>query len=314
MVYSNPRYSTAQCTISQVINYVGIGLHGGRSVSMQLHPAPPNSGINFFRKDVPAAHGLIPASWKNVVDTRLCTVLGNEHGATVSTVEHLLAALRSCGIDNLLIELSGDEVPILDGSCAPIIQLIKSAGLESQRVPRYGIYIERSIQVRQGERFAILGPNPVPRITVDIDFASRAIGSQRASVDLIDDNFETCIAPARTFGFAEELEQLRSQGLALGGSMRNAVLIDSDEVMNAEGLRFEDEFARHKILDCCGDLALADAPIFGHLYSSRPGHRLNHALLREMYKHPRCWRRLPYAEILSRMESDEIAQAAQAEA
>ena len=314
MVYSDPLYSTAQCTIDRIINYVGVGLHSGRNVAMQLHPAAPNTGICFLRKDVPGAHAVVPASWKNVVDTRLCTVLGNEHGVTVATVEHLLAAIRSCGIDNLLVELNGDEVPILDGSCAPIVDIIKSAGLVSQRVPRYGICIEHPVQVRQGDRFAILGPNPVPRVTVEIDFASRAIGSQCVSVDLIDNQFETEIAPARTFGFADELEALRSQGLALGGSMRNAVLVDQDDVVNAEGLRFDDEFARHKVLDCCGDLALAGAPIFGHLYTQRPGHRLNHALLRELFKQPQAWRRLPYAEILSRIERDEMETEAQAQA
>ena len=208
---------------------------------------------------------------KNVVDTRLCTVLGNEHGVTIGTVEHLLAAIRSCGVDNLMIEISADEVPILDGSCAPIVELIKQAGVVSQRVPRYGIWIERPIQVRQGERFAILEPSAVPRVTVGIDFDSAAIGQQSVSIDLVDNLFETEIAPARTFGFADELEKLRSQGLALGGSMRNAVLVDSDRVMNAEGLRFDDEFARHKILDCCGDLALAEAPIFGHLRTPYAG-------------------------------------------
>jgi len=309
MVYSDPLYSTAQCTTNEIIHYVGIGLHSGRKVSMQLHPAAPNTGICFLRKDVDNEHALIPASWKNVVDTRLCTVLGNEHGVTVGTVEHLLAALRGCGIDNMLIEISGDEVPILDGSCAPIVDIIKSAGLVSQRLPRYGICIEKPIQVRQGKRFALLQPSDLPRVTVEIDFESRAIGSQCLSVDLIDSQFETEIAPARTFGFAEELEQLRSQGLALGGSMRNAVLVDRDAVINAEGLRFDDEFVRHKILDCCGDLALAGQPIFGHLFAQRPGHRLNHALLREMFKHPQCWRKLPYAEILSRIERRERTEA-----
>ena len=314
MVYTDPLYSTAQCTTRQVIDYVGIGLHSGRRVSMQLHPAAPNTGICFVRKDVPSSDALVPASWKNVVDTRLCTVLGNEHGVTVATVEHLLAAIRSCGIDNLLIELNGDEVPILDGSCAPIVDIIKSAGMSPQRVPRYGIYIDKPIQVRQGERFAMLVPSDVPRITVEIDFESRAIGSQALSIDLIDNRFETEIAPARTFGFAEELEALRSQGLALGGSMRNAVLIEQDDVMNEEGLRFDDEFVRHKILDCCGDLALAGAPIFGHLYTQRPGHRLNHALLREMFKQPEAWSRVPYAEILSRMERVDHAEPVRASA
>ena len=307
MVFLNPNNANTQCTINQVVNYVGIGLHSGRRVSMQLHPAAPNSGIFFVRKDVPEAHAVIPACWKNVVDTRLCTVLGNEHGVTIGTVEHMLAAIRGCGVDNLMIEISGEEVPILDGSCAPIVDLIKQAGLANQRLPRYGIWVEHPIQVRQGERFAILEPSPVPRITVDIDFDSAAIGRQSVSIDLVDDLFATEIAPARTFGFANELDQLRAQGLALGGSMRNAVLIDEDNIVNAEGLRFADEFARHKILDCCGDLALAGAPIFGHLRTHKPGHRLNHALLRELFAHRSAWRRLTYGNIMQRAEAAEAA-------
>ncbi len=305
MVYSHPLNSNMQCTVNEIVPYVGIGLHSGHRVTMQFHPAAPNSGIFFVRTDVPTAHSVIVASWKNVIDTRLCTVLGNEHGVTIGTVEHLLAAIRSCGIDNLMIEISGDEVPILDGSCAPIVEIIKKAGIVGQRLPRYGIWIERPIEVHQGERFAILEPSPVPSITVDIEFESAAIGHQSVSVDLIDNVFETEIAPARTFGFADELEQLRAQGLALGGSMRNAVLVDKDKVMNAEGLRFDDEFARHKILDCCGDLALAGAPIFGHLHAYKPGHRLNHALLREMFAHRSAWSRLTYGEIMQRAERAE---------
>jgi UDP-3-O-[3-hydroxymyristoyl] N-acetylglucosamine deacetylase len=305
MVYSHPLYSTIQCTINQVMPYVGIGLHSGHRVTMQMHPAPPNSGIFFLRSDVPSEHSIIKASWKNVVDTRLCTVLGNRHGVTISTVEHLLAAVRSCGIDNLMIEISGDEVPILDGSCAPIVDLIRKAGIVSQRLPRYGIWIDHPIQVRQGESFAILEPSAIPKITVGIDFDSAAIGKQSRSVDLIDNQFDTEIAPARTFGFASELEQLRAQGLALGGSMRNAVLVEDDQVVNDEGLRFDDEFVRHKILDCCGDLALAGLPIFGHLNTYKPGHRLNHALLREMFAHRNSWSRLSYGQIMQRIERQE---------
>ena len=301
MVFTDPVNANTQCTIARVMSYVGIGLHGGQRVSMQLHPAAPNSGIFFVRSDVPEAHAVIPASWKNVVDTRLCTVLGNEHGVTISTVEHLLAAIRGCGVDNLMVEISADEVPILDGSCAPIVDLISKAGLVNQNLPRYGIWVEHPIQVRQGERLAILEPSPVPRITVEIDFDSAAIGHQILSVDLVDHSFASEIAPARTFGFAEELDQLRAQGLALGGSMRNAVLVDADEVVNAEGLRFADEFARHKILDCCGDLALAGAPIFGHLRAHKPGHRLNHALVRELFAQRGAWRRLSYGNIMQRV-------------
>ncbi|MCP4877683.1 MAG: UDP-3-O-acyl-N-acetylglucosamine deacetylase [Gammaproteobacteria bacterium] len=308
MVYSKLANGTTQCTTNEIIRYVGIGLHSGHKVSMILYPAAPNTGICFLRRDVESEHMLIRASWKNVVDTRLCTVLGNEHGVTVSTVEHLLAALRSCGVDNLLIEINGDEVPILDGSSAPLVDMINQAGIVSQRLPRFGIWIERPLEVQQGERYAVLAPCDVPRITVDIEFANAAIGSQCLSVDLIDNVFETEIAPARTFGFADELEQLREQGLALGGSVRNAVLVDDDRVVNQEGLRFADEFARHKILDCLGDLALAEAPIFGQLYTRKPGHRLNNALLREMFAHTDAWSRLTYAEINQRIEKGQVAE------
>ncbi len=310
MVYSNPINSTTQCTINELVHYVGIGLHSGHSVSMTLHPAAPNTGICFMRKDVDQEHAVIQATWKNVVDTRLCTVLGNEHGVTISTVEHLLAALRSCGVDNLLIEMNGDEVPILDGSCAPLVAIIKKAGIVTQRVPRFGIWIERPIEVRQGERFAVLTPSNVPQITVDIEFSHKAIGSHCVSVELIDNVFEQEIAPARTFGFASELEQLREQGLALGGSVRNAVLVDEQGGVNEEGLRFDDEFARHKILDCLGDLALAGAPIFGHLFTHKPGHRLNNALLRELFAHQDAWRKLSYEEIMQRIDREETERMA----
>ena len=308
MIYSKLPNGTSQCTTNEIIHYVGIGLHSGHKVSMTLYPAAPNTGSSFLRRDVEPEHMLIRASWKNVVDTRLCTVLGNEHGVTISTVEHLLAALRSCGVDNLLVEINGDEVPILDGSCAPLVEMINQAGIVSQRMPRFGIWIERPIEVRQGEHYAVLAPSEVPRISVDIDFANAAIGSQCSSVDLTDSVFEAEIAPARTFGFADELEQLREQGLALGGSIRNAVLLDDDRVVNEEGLRFADEFARHKILDCLGDLALAEAPIFGQLYARKPGHRLNNALLREMFAHADAWSRLTYAEIYHRIEKEPVAE------
>ncbi len=308
MVYSNPSTGASQCTTTEIIHYVGIGLHNGHNVSMTLYPAAPNTGICFLRNDVDPEHMLIRASWKNVIDTRLCTVLGNEHGVTVGTVEHLLAALRSCGVDNLLIEISGDEVPILDGSCAPLVDLINQAGVVGQRLPRFGIWIERPIEVRQGEHYAVLAPSDVPRITVDIEFANAVIGSQCVSVDLIDNVFTEEIAPARTFGFADELQQLHEQGLALGGSIRNAVLLDDDRVVNEEGLRFADEFARHKILDCLGDLALAEAPIFGHLYTRKPGHRLNNALLREMFAHEDAWSRLTYEEINHRIGKEQVAE------
>jgi UDP-3-O-[3-hydroxymyristoyl] N-acetylglucosamine deacetylase len=310
MVYSNPSSRTYQCTLADEINYVGVGLHSGQKVSMTLLPAPPNNGICFLRKDVAPDHGLIRASWRNVVDTRLCTVLGNEHGVTLSTVEHVLAALRASGVDNALIEINAGEVPILDGSCAPLVELIDRAHLSSQRVPRSAIRIESAIEVRQGERFAVLAPARSPRISVDIEFEHAAIGTQCYSVELRDHIFASEIAPARTFGFASELADLRGQGLALGGSMRNAVLLDDNGVVNRDGLRFVDEFARHKILDCLGDLALAELPIFGHLYSYKPGHRLNNALLRELFVRQDAWRRQGYAEIMRDIDAGNSARLA----
>ena len=314
MVYSKGVNRTQQCTLAAEIDYVGIGLHSGRKVSMKLLPAPPNNGICFLRKDIAPEHALIRASWRNVVDTRLCTVLGNEHGVTLSTAEHLLAALRGSGVDNALIEINAEEVPILDGSSAPLVEMIERAGIVSQRLPRAAIWIESRLEVRQGDRIAVLAPAEWPRISVDIEFEHPAIGAQCYSVELHDRIFASEVAPARTFGFAAQLEELRGQGLALGGSLQNAVLLDDEGVVNREGLRFSNEFARHKILDCLGDMALAEAPIFGHLYSYRPGHRLNNALLRELFAHRDAWRLLGYDEIMQRIEANESRIGANAKA
>ena len=300
MFYSNPEVRASQCTIAEPIHCIGAGLHSGHKVSMTLLPAPPNHGILFVRRDVDPGHAMITASWRNVVDTRMCTVLGNEHGITLSTVEHLTAALRICGIDNLLIEINSDEAPILDGSSEPFVAMLKKAGIVAQRLPRYSIWIERPVEVRHGEHFAILSPGFRPSITVEIEFPHKTIGAQKTSILLRDDVLENSIAPARTFDFAGDLRQLHADGLALGGSMRNAVLVDDAGVVNAEGLRFDDEYARHKILDCLGDLALAQVPIFDQLYAFKPGHRLNNALLRELFANGDAWRRLPCAEILER--------------
>ena len=297
MIFTGPENSIYQCTIEKPVHYIGIGLHSGQRVSMTLSPAPAGHGIHFQRKDVSEQVGDIKATWLNVVDTRRCTVLGNEHGVTVSTVEHLLAAIRCRGIDNLNIELSGEEVPILDGSSAPMLALLRSAGISQQDLPRPALRILRPVEIRQGDSHATLVPSPVPRISVEIDFANPVIGQQSKSIALAQDLLEAEVAPARTFGFAGELENLHAQGLALGGSMRNAVLLDDEGVVNEEGLRYADEFVRHKILDCVGDLALAGAPIFGHLLTHKPGHRINNALLRELYSNRDAWELTSYDQV-----------------
>jgi UDP-3-O-[3-hydroxymyristoyl] N-acetylglucosamine deacetylase len=312
MVSTTPNLTIAQTTLAESITYIGVGLHNGRTVVMDLQPAPPNSGVRFVRKDVPTEQSVIRARWSNVVDTRLSTVLGNEHGVTVATVEHLLAALRGCGIDNVIVELNASEVPILDGSSEQLVATIERAGMQYQAAPSMGIWIERPVEVQLGESYASITPDNTSRISVEIDFESPAIGLQSLSIELVDNVFQREIAPARTFGFAYEIRHLHEQGLALGGSLRNAVLIDDDRVVNAEGLRFEDEFARHKLLDCLGDLALAEAPIYGHFHAHRPGHRLNNVLLRELFAHKNAWSLLGYEQIRRRLERGDGEQQFQA--
>jgi len=281
--------STTQRTLKQPITYVGIGLHTGKKVSMIVRPASDGQGIHFHRKDVPAGTGFIPARWYNVVDTRMSTVLGNEHGVTISTVEHLLAALRGCGVDNAFIELDGPEVPIMDGSAGPFVSLIERIGTTSQDITRHAIWIHQPIEVRTKDKFAIMMPSDAQRITVSIDFNSPAVGAQTLSVELVNEAFVKNVARARTFGFAHELETLQKAGLIQGGSLNNAILVDGERIVNEEGLRFKDEFVRHKILDCYGDLSLAGAPILGHYYSHKPGHELNAMFLNKLFDSYSAW-------------------------
>jgi len=278
-----------QKTLKQSITYVGVGLHSGKNVSMTVHPGEVDSGIHFLRKDVPAGEGLIAARWYNVVDTSLSTAIGNEYGNRVDTVEHLMAALRGCGVDNAMIELDGPEVPIMDGSSHPFVSMIERIGTVDQDSSRHAIWIQRPIEVREGDKYAILMPSNTSRITVEIDFESSAIGSQTMSVELVNEAFHHQVARARTFGFSQQIEALREKGLALGGSLRNAILVDGDRIVNEEGLRYDDEFVRHKILDSLGDLALAGVPILGHYFGRKPGHELNSRLMNKLFDERGSW-------------------------
>lgn len=278
-----------QRTLRQPISFVGVGLHSGRKVSMVVRPGRVNSGIYFLRKDAPAGEGIIPARWYDVIATDMSTTLGNEYGYVVGTAEHLLAALRGCGIDNAVIEIDGPEVPVMDGSAAPFTAMIEQVGLSVETALRRFIVIKRPIRIADGDKFAILTPDAHCRVTVEIDFPGTAVGYQRLSLDLSEDVFARQVAQARTFGFAEQIAGLRDRGLALGGSTRNAILVDGHDVVNEEGLRFKDEFVRHKVLDVLGDLSLAGAPLLGHYYAYKPGHRLNTMLLREMFAQRDAW-------------------------
>jgi UDP-3-O-[3-hydroxymyristoyl] N-acetylglucosamine deacetylase len=264
---------------------------------MTLRPAEPYTGVIFLRKDVAEVSPLVEARWHNVVDTVHCTVLGNRQGVTVGTAEHLLAALQAMGVDNLTVELDGPEVPIMDGSARPFVSLIERIGTAVQAAPRYALMIRKPVSVRDGDKFALLVPGRDFRVRVLIDFPG--VGRQLGDYAAAEGSFGEDIAPARTFGFLEQIEALWKRGLAQGGNARNAVLLDGGgRVLNEEGLRFPDELVRHKILDVVGDLALVTTPILGRYIGYKPGHKLNHALLTRLFERKEAWCYRPLAREL----------------
>jgi UDP-3-O-[3-hydroxymyristoyl] N-acetylglucosamine deacetylase len=283
-----------QQTLKTPIRCAGIGLHSGTQVEMVLMPAEPNTGIVFRRIDQSPVLD-IPASWRNVVDTRLCTRIGLPGGPSVSTVEHLMAALAGSEIDNAIIEIDGPEIPIMDGSAAPFVFLIECAGTVEQPAARRAIKVLREVEAGSGGRTARLSPALVSSVSFDIDFDSPVIRQQQAEMRLGAGTFKTEISRARTFGFLHEIDQLRAAGLARGGSLDNAVVVSSEGVMNEGGLRYDDEFVRHKILDAVGDLYLAGGPLLGHFHGCRAGHQLHHAALGALFADQDnwCWAELP---------------------
>jgi UDP-3-O-[3-hydroxymyristoyl] N-acetylglucosamine deacetylase len=268
-------------TLKTAISAVGHGLHGGVDVTLRLVPAEPGVGIVFRRTDLGVD---VPALFDRVNDTRLCTVV-SEGAARVGTVEHLMAALSASGIDDLVVELDAPELPIFDGSAEPFLFLIESAGIVEQGALRARLEILRTVRVTQGDAFAELRPNAGGgfEVALAIEFAAGAIGAQAFTMTVTADGFAKEIAPARTFAMAAEIEALRAAGLAKGGSLANAIVVDGDVVVNPEGLRFADEFVRHKMLDVIGDLALAGAPIVGKFSGFKTGHALNNKLLRAVF-------------------------------
>jgi UDP-3-O-[3-hydroxymyristoyl] N-acetylglucosamine deacetylase len=278
-----------QQTLKHRIGCTGVGLHSGRKVRLELTPAEAGSGIWFRRTDLPGAPA-VAARWDMVGDTQLCTTLTDGKGVSVITIEHLMAALAGMGVDNAVIELDGPEVPAMDGSAAPFVFLIECAGLEEQLAPRRYVEVLRPVRVSDGEARATLTPSDGFSIGFDIDFRAAAIGRQRAFFDGGSDSFKAALAGARTFGMIEEVDGLKARGFALGGSLDNAVVVSGERVLNAGGLRYADEFVRHKMLDSLGDLALAAAPILGHFHGSRSGHALNNRLLQALFADARAWR------------------------
>jgi len=278
-----------QKTLKRDMDCEGIALHSGLPVKMRLCAAAPDYGIRFHRTDVDAAQADIPASYDHVVDTHLCTTIANEHGVKVSTIEHLMAALAGLEIDNAIIELDAEEVPIMDGSSAPFAAMIEKAGVVEQNLPRKAIRILRTVSVREGSKFLKVEPSEMPVVNLEIEFECDRIGRQALSLPMTKEVFVEDISDARTFGFLHEVEALWQMGLARGGSLKNAVVLAEGKVLNEEGLRHKDEFVRHKILDCIGDLYLAGAPVIGAVSGSCSGHALNNALLRTLLADETAW-------------------------
>jgi UDP-3-O-[3-hydroxymyristoyl] N-acetylglucosamine deacetylase len=278
--------TASQQTLKTAIGCRGIGLHTGRKVSMLLHPAPPDAGIVFRRTDHAAE---MRASWANTVETTYCTTLANGQGISIGTVEHLMAALAGTGIDNAIIELDGPEVPVMDGSCAPFVFVIECAGIVEQDAPRRAIKVLKPVSVIDDGASAALFPDRGFSMSFEIDFDNPMIRRQAINLAFDAATFKTELSRARTFGFLDELDRLRQAGFARGGSLDNAVVVGRDHVLNAGGLRYRDEFVRHKLLDAFGDLYLAGGPLVGRFRGVRSGHAHTRRLLAALFADNDAW-------------------------
>jgi UDP-3-O-[3-hydroxymyristoyl] N-acetylglucosamine deacetylase len=278
---------THQRTLEQSVSCSGIGLHSGKKVNLVLKPAPINHGIKFVRKDLPD-NPTIPARFNCVVDTSLATVIGLD-GAIVSTIEHLMACLAGLSIDNAIVEIDSYEVPVMDGSAGPFTRMILDAGILEQKAARHFFVLKKPIELEQDGKFVGVYPDTTFKITCNIKFEHHLIRRQSYSIEVVDHIFEREISSARTFGFLQEVEYMKRYGLARGGSLDNAVVIDKSSILNEEGLRYQDEFVRHKLLDCIGDFSLLGMPIIGHIVTKKTGHAFNHAFLKKFFSKKTCW-------------------------
>ena len=285
-----PRFLIAekQKTISKPITITGVGLHTGNNVSMTLNPALPNTGLVFRIKKGESAV-FIKAIYSNVHSTELCTLLSDGNGNNISTVEHILSALHGLEIDNVYIDLDSNEVPVCDGSSIIFINSLKKNGFQSQDNFKKFIKIKKVIEVKDNEKIARVSPFDQTMITCNVEYPHKCIGKQSISLTLTPDLYETQISSARTFGFIRDVDKLKEKGLILGGSLDNAIVLDDEKVLNKDGLRFTDEFVRHKVLDFIGDISLAGHKIIGSFYTSHTGHELNLKLLKEIFSSNDNW-------------------------
>jgi UDP-3-O-[3-hydroxymyristoyl] N-acetylglucosamine deacetylase len=278
-----------QRTLKSLIKTTGVGLHTGARVDLALRPAGPDTGIVFHRVDLPQS-AAIPAHALNVGDTRLSSSLEKD-GARVSTVEHLMSALAGLGIDNLHVDVAGPELPIMDGSAAPFVFLLQSAGIEEQAARKRYLRIKEVVELRQDDKWARFEPHPGFVLDFTIDFPHPVFGSEsrRVVIDFAEHSYTKEVSRARTFAFMQDVEAMRAAGLALGGSLQNAIVLDETRVLNSEGLRYDNEFAKHKVLDAIGDLYLLGHPLIGTFAAFKSGHALNNAVSRVLLARPEAW-------------------------
>ncbi len=283
-----------QRTLKTPVECTGIGLHTGHKVNLIIKPAPPDSGIIFIRNDLPGRPS-IKAVYGNVINTHMSTTIGY-NGYSISTVEHLMAAFFGLGIDNALVELDGPEVPAMDGSSAPFVFLMRNAGIVEQRSPKKFLLIKKGLKREDGNKSIEVRPSNELRISYVIDFSHPLINSQQYEISFSEACFYEEISKARTFGFLKDVQMLRKMGLARGGSLDNAIVVDDFRILNEDGLRYEDEFVRHKILDFIGDLSLLPYTPIGHFIIIKSGHFLNHLMLKELMKKRRCWKLISFKD------------------
>ena len=278
-----------QNTLKSAVTFTGVGLHSGQAVTMIVRPASADYGIWFRRTDLTGIDSLIPAIWSAVTPSRLCTVVENAAGASVSTIEHLMAALAGCAIHNALIEIDGPEVPILDGSAEPFVAAFLARGLVAQMAEVRAVRVLKPVEVREGEAVARLEPSDMLEIDFRIDFAEAAIGVQERRLNMANGAFVRELSDSRTFCRQSDVDAMREKGLALGGTLENAVVFDGDRVVSPGGLRHADEPVRHKMLDALGDLSLAGGPVLGRYTGVRAGHALTNRLLRALFADPEAF-------------------------
>ena len=288
-----------QHTVRSPALFAGVGVHTGAHTRVAIRPAAADTGIVFVRTDITDRDNRVPATPESVCKTQLGTVITNEAGVTVSTIEHLMAALVMLGVDNAVVELDGPEMPIMDGSSIDFVTLLERAGKRPQNAARRFIEIIDTVEVIDGDKRATLKPAMRFEVAFEIQFPTAVIGRQQVDLPMDEMAFRRELANCRTFGFLHEVEALRAMGLARGGSMENAVVIEGDRVLNPEGLRRPDEFVRHKALDAIGDLYVLGAPILGRFEGVLAGHGMNNALVRELIAHPEAWRVRTFADELA---------------